>query len=462
MHKARRLYALLAVLLAVCAAAFAVSRYEEKKEQIKITGEVILEIPADSVTALSWTNESGSFSFTRSDGVWTYDADAAFPVDGEKINALLAPFSSFSAAFTIENAEDSAYGLDDPVCTISLTAGEKSYTVQLGDISKMDEQRYVSLGDGNAYLAAHDPLEEFAAVLRDTILNDTIPDFDTAETIAFAGSENYTIVRDEERESICASDVYFAGDLPLDTASVEAFLTAVRSVSLTDYVSYNVTDEELTAFGLDEPELTVELAYTSEEDESAGTLVLQLARNPEDVEAYNAAVENGDEELPGVRCYVRLGGSSLVYEITQSAYDSLTGVSRDKLRHQKLFTADFDTASSIDVTLGGETYTFVRTASEETDGEDVWTFSEEKIDISGLRSALRAVAASSFTADEPDGAEEISLTVHFDSETFPSFTLTLYRHDGTDCLAAVDGEPAAFVSRSKTVDLIEAVNKLTL
>ena len=462
MHKARRLYALLGVLFAVCAAAFAVSRYEEKKEQIKITGDVILEIPADSVTALSWTNESGSYSFTRTDGFWTYDADAAFPVDEEKINALLAPFSSFSAAFTIENAEDSVYGLDEPVCTITVTAGEESYTVRLGDISKMDELRYVSLGDGNAYLASHDPLEEFDAALRDTVRNDTVPDFDTAETIVFAGSENYTIIRDAERGSICASDVYFAGDLPLDTTKVEAFLTAVRSVSLTNYVSYNVTDEELALFGLDEPELSVELAYTAEEDGSAGTLVLQLARNPEDAEAYDSAVENGDEELPGVSCYVRLGGSPLVYEITQSAYESLTGVSQDKLRHQKLFTADFDTATSVDVTLGGETYTFVRTASDETDGEDGWTFGEEEIDISGLRSALRAVAASSFTTDEPDGAEEISLTVHFDSETFPSFTLTLYRHDGTDCLAAVDGTPAAFVSRSKTVDLIEAVNKLTL
>lgn len=38
----------------------------------------------------------------------------------------------------------------------------------------------------------------------------------------------------------------------------------------------------------------------------------------------------------------------------------------------------------------------------------------------------------------------------------------LYRYDGTNCIAAIDGEPAAFVSRSQTVDLIEAVNALTL
>ena len=35
MRKRTRLYALLGVLLVVCAAAFAVSRYEEQKEQIR-------------------------------------------------------------------------------------------------------------------------------------------------------------------------------------------------------------------------------------------------------------------------------------------------------------------------------------------------------------------------------------------------------------------------------------------
>ena len=85
------------------------------------------------------------------------------------------------------------YGLTEPVCTIRITADVETYTVELGDFSKMDEQRYVSIGDGKAYLVSHDPLDEFGAVLRDMILDDTIPEFDTAKQIAFTGTENYTI-----------------------------------------------------------------------------------------------------------------------------------------------------------------------------------------------------------------------------------------------------------------------------
>ena len=466
MRKATKLYALLGVLLVVCIAAFAVSRYEEKKEQIKNSGEVILEIPTDSVTALSWTNDSGTFSFTK-DETWVYDDDNAFPVDEEKINDLLEQFTSFAAAFAIDDVEDYAqYGLDEPICTIRITAGEESYTVELGDFSKMDEQRYISIGDGKAYLVSHDPLDEFDAVLRDMILDDTIPEFDTAEQIEFSGSENYTIIRDEDGKSICADDIYFTDGQPLDTDNVDTVLSAIQSLSLTNYVSYNVTDEELAAFGLNDPELTIRIAYSTRDDdgnaEDSGTLLLRISRNTEEAAAYDEAVEQGKDSLPDVTCYVRVGQSQIVYEISQSVYDQLTAVSYDTLRHQKLFTADFETVTSIDAALSGESYTFTYTPSEDEDGEGVWTYSGEEFDIYDLKTALRAISASSFTDETPTGQEEISLTVHLDNEDFPTFTLTLYRLDGTNCIAEVDGKAVALVSRSKTVDLIEAVNELTL
>ena len=469
MRKATKLYALLGVLLVVCIAAFAVSRYEEKKEQIKNSGEVILEIPTDSVTALSWTNENGTFSFTK-DETWVYDEDNAFPVDEEKINDLLEQFTSFAAAFAIDDVEDYAqYGLDEPVCTIRITAGEESYTVELGDFSKMDEQRYISIGDGKAYLVSHDPLDEFDAVLRDMILDDTIPEFDTAEQIEFSGSENYTIIRDEDGKSICADDIYFTDGQPLDTDNVDTVLSAIQSLSLTNYVSYNVTDEELTTFGLDDPELTVKMEYSTRDDdgnvEDSGTLLLRISRNPEEVAAYEEAVEKDEDDLPDVTCYVRVGQSQIVYEISQSVYDQLTAVSYDTLRHQNLFTADFDTVTSIDVALSGENYTFTYNPPEDKDDEDAegtWTYNGEEFDVYDLKTALRAISASSFTDETPTGQEEISLTVHLDNEDFPTFTLTLYRLDGTNCIATVDGKTVALVSRSKTVDLIEAVNELTL
>ena len=460
---------LLAVFAVVSITAVLVSRHEEKVEQIKNSGKTILSIPTDTVTAFSWTNEDGTFSFTKGD-TWTYDGDSAFPVDEGKINDLLAQFEDFAAAFAIDDVEDYAqYGLTEPICTISITAGEETYTVQLGDFSKMDEQRYVSIGDGKAYLVSHDPLDEFGAVLRDMILDDTIPAFDTAEKIAFTGTENYTISYDEDGTSICADDVYFADGQPLDTDNVNAWLTALTGLDLTDYVSYNVTNEELQTFRLDEPALTITLDYSSSDEDGtetdAGTLVLHLSQNPEELAAYGEALANEEDDLPDVTCYARVGKSQIVYQITQSEFDALTAVSYDTLRHQKLFTADFDTVTSIDVTLEGETYTFTYTPPENEDDEDAegtWSYNGEEFDVFNFSYALRALSASSFTDEKPTGQEEISLTLHLDNEDFPAFTLTLYRCDGETCIAEVDGEPVAFVSRSQTVDLVEAVRTLTL
>lgn len=463
MRKAKRIYVLLGVLVVICIAALAVSRHEERKEQIKNGEEIILEIPTDSVTALSWTNEEGTFSFTKGSS-WTYDEDNAFPVDCQKIENLISQFESFAAAFTIENVEDeSLYGLDEPICTISITTEEETYQLKLGDFSKMDAQRYVSIGDGCAYLVAHDPLEEFDAVLRDMILDNTIPVFDSAEEIKFTGIENYTIIQDPDGQSICADDVYFTDGSPLDTSNVESFLTALQSLSLSDYVSYNASDEELQEFGLDDPDLMIELKYTADEKENAsGSVVISVSRSPEEVEAYEKAVEQGNENLPTVTCYARVGQSQIVYQISQNDYNKLTAVSYDALRHQKLFTASFDTVTSIDVELDGEEYTFSYELPEEEDAEGKWVYREEEFDIYNLRTALRSLSAVGFTEEQPEGQEEIKVTIHLDNAYFSTFVLSVYRYDGTNCIAEVDGVPTAFVSRSQTVNLIEAVNGLIL
>ena len=229
MKRYKRVAVLLAVLALACAATFAVSRYEQHKEQIAESGETVLAIDPDAVTALSWTVGDESLAFHK-DESWLYDADEAFPADADKIGERLELFSDFAAAFVIEDVEDYAqYGLDDPAATITLTAGEQNYTIKLGDFSQMDEQRYVDTGDGNVYLAVTDPMDLFDVELGELIQNDVIPDFDAVSRIAFAGAENYTVTYEEDSgRSYAAEDVYFdENGRPLDTARVEAYLSAL-------------------------------------------------------------------------------------------------------------------------------------------------------------------------------------------------------------------------------------------
>ena len=60
---------------------------------------------------------------------------------------------------------------------------------------------------------------------------------------------------------------------------------------------------------------------------ASGNLLLRLSHNQEEVAAYNEAVEKGEDDLPDVTCYVRVGQPRIVYGISESVYDQLTAVS---------------------------------------------------------------------------------------------------------------------------------------
>lgn len=488
MNRSKRLYALLGVLVVFCVLTLAVSKYEEHKEKIKNSDQVILELDSGSVTALSWECGPKAFAFHKEEA-WLYDGDENFPVDEEKVGELLEMFQSFGVSFIIEDAEDlGQYGLEDPLCRIQIDAGEEAYEITVGNYSEMDEERYVSIGDGNVYLVREDPLDSFDIELSDLIRNDEIPEFDSVTEIGFAGSENYKAVYKEDHPvTYSEEDVYFAEEdgeeLPLDPENVDRYLDVIRGLDLTEYVSYNVTEEELKTYGLDEPELDVTLQYRVSDEESGeekeGTAVLHISRDPEEKKKAEAASggskekkadaeaaagsgeasgeDTGEEEE--ITAYARVGESRIIYQIGGEDYEDLMKASCDDLRHQEVIWADPGDISRVEISLEGKEYELT---VKKKGKEDIWYYQEEEIEADDFCNALSALSASAFTEAEPEGKEEISLTVELENENQPEVRIGLYRYDGSSCLAVVDGDPVSLVSRGSVVDLIEAVNAVVL
>ncbi|MCD8001537.1 MAG: DUF4340 domain-containing protein [Oscillospiraceae bacterium] len=459
MNRSKRIYILRAVLAAVSLATIAAPKLVQRQEKIRNSEDMILSVPADAVTGLSWSYDEESLAFSKdADGVWRWEEDEAFPVSGERINELLAVFSDFSVSFAIEDVEDySQYGLDAPVCTITLTTEDETYTLTLGDFSKLDSQRYVSIGDGNAYLVSTDPMDSYELTIRDMIANDPALEYDAVSAVHIVGAETWDIrYSEEENRSVCAEDRYYTGDLPLDTSRVDSYLSSLCALSLTDYVSYNVTDAELETYGLNDPELSVTVDYT-DEDGTESSYTLHLSRSA----AERADdTEETDEDGASV-AYARVGDSQIIYEISAATFEKLSAATYNDLRHQAAFTADFSDAASIEVTLEEQTFTLTAPADAD-DADGKWLYGEEEIEISGVQAALEALAASEFTEELPAGQEEIALTVFLDNEAFPSVRIVLYRYDGASCLATVDGEPFALVPRAQMVDLVEAIQAIVL
>lgn len=523
MKRYKRILILLGLLIVIGVAAFAVTRYEEKKEEIAQTDEIILSLASSDVTKLSWTygdNELLAFHRAGADtatdaegGLWVYDDDEAFPVDADKVEELIDKFSSLAAAFVIDDVEDySQYGLDEPECTIDMTVGGADYEIKLGAYSTMDEERYASIGDGKVYLLASDPMDSFDLELSDMIANDELPSFDSVSSLKVEGQESYTAeYTDTNTVTYSDDDKYFVtkdGEkLALDTDSVTSYLSSISGLTLGDYVTYNATGDELKAYGLDTPDLTVTVVYTEKpdsdddsEDAEEKTFVMSIAKNPdakEDAEEQTGDTEasaessvspetgadDGADEDKTPAAYLRIGDSQIVYELGSDDYDTLMASSCDDLRHSELVWVDFDDVTQIDVTLDGEDYTFTSKTetvpadeadteksddAATTENEDgtvdvtTWYLGDTEIDILDLKAAVLALSASEFTDEADADKEEISVTIHIDNKNVSEVKLTFYRHDGENCLATVDEAPTALVGRSKVVSLIEAVNALVL
>lgn len=483
MKRKTRLIILCCVLAVAVGAAVGLSLYSEEAEQIAESGEVVFELPVDEVTALSWeyTDEEGetvSLAFTNNGG-WSYDGDASFPVDGEALTELLDYFAAMPAAFVIEDVTDyGQYGLEEPLCTINITAGETEYEIALGDYSELDYQRYLSLGDGRAYLVNDDPMELYKITLDDLMLDDTIPAFVDVERVEFSGAENYVIERDENGGSYRAGDVYYTenGEV-LDTDSVNDFVTYIAALGLEDYYTYDATEADLAETGLDEPELTVTIDYpeSGEEDAEMLTFTISFSRSATDKltdwDEVLAALEEESEDAEETAeptdedavAYLRVGESAIIYEIGYDTFKAIMACSYDDLRHTEIFPAEVEDVASLSVTLDGGTYEFTTTPPEGAEAEDEgtqWYYEGEETGVTDIGTALAALSASRFDGGGASGEEEISLRATLASGD--EIALSLYRADGESCYAEVDGEGIGYVPRSQAVDLIEAVNAVVL
>ena len=448
MKKQKKLVLLLSALVLLGALTLVVVKREDTKEKISSTPETILQW--GEIDGVSWEYSGESYAFRKEDGAWTYPADPAFPVSEEKMDALLEQFAALGSAFTIEDVQDyGQYGLEKPMCTISLTQGEEEKTIALGDFSQMDQERYASLGDGKVYLLSHDPMEEFDTDLRGLIQNDTVPELDTLENLTVSGEKNDSFTRNEEGVSLCDEDRYYrdSDGGALDTDLVASYLRALENLNLTDYVTYNATQEELEESLLDTPAQTITLTYTQEGAAETQSFVLHLSKEPDK-----------SEEETG-QAYARVGDSPILYRISDSAYTALSACGYNDLRHQQVFYGDFSQAVELTVSMEDRNEVFT---AETKDGEQEWYLGDEKVDLSQVETALENLTAQEFTTTAPQGKQELAVTVKLDREGENEISIGIYRQDGSQSLVQVDGKSLCYLPRAEAVALMEALNAILL
>ena len=315
--------AALAVILAVCLGAYlALRSWNQAQEAVDDT--VYLVELAD-VTALSFTGTDGSdLSFTKADGAWTWDGDAAFPADQDALDALAENAGTLAAVRVFDEPDSlDAYGLDEPAYTVTVAGESGSATILIGDPV---ESNYYAMLEGSERVATISSalVTGLSVGLMDLAEPEQIPDV-TEETLASirwqsGGSglllEKETLtedVTDEESGEITTETTYRwtvnGTEIPEDNEALDTLLSEITYLYFSACYDYAADAETRSACGLDEPMV---LTYT---DEEGSETTLSIGAQDESGEYY----------------YASLNDSGAIQLLSNSAVEAFTALTEETL-----------------------------------------------------------------------------------------------------------------------------------
>ncbi len=465
MKRGKKLISLLGVLVLLVGATFAATNLnpDNSATEPADTSTIVFSMDADAVNQVSW-DYSEAVSFARSGNTWVYTEDDAFPLDTSYIDTILETLTEVTAYKTIENAEDlDQYGLEVPVCTVTVTAGD-TYTLCIGNETSMSGQRYFSSGDGNVYLVDADIIDCFSYGLYDVLAYESIPAMTNITGMELTAETQSYKIQHLAGSGLAYSDdyVWFMDQKTLDTELTETLLSSITSLSWIDCVSYNA--EDLSAYGLDAPAASVTIHYTqtlqveTNETDEEGHPVYETQENDA---SFTLEIGSDVDE----NCYAKIAGSSMVYEIDGAIRDTLLYTTYSELQPDEVVLLDWDTVNMIDITLDGTTYQITKEVQSITDEEGntteetVYLLSGKEIDVSNIMDVLDTMTSTGYaTGLMPERSEEIRLVFHRDHDTFPEVELVFFQYDSSSCVTTLNGEVTLLVSREDVVELVEAVN----
>lgn len=472
MTRGRKLLLLLLFLIVLTAAALLATWLAPSEETAEDTSFIIFSLDPDQVTDLTWTYD-GSTVTLQKDGEsnWSYPADETFPLDPAYPDAMVQALSVVEAEKAIEAPEDLAsYGLEEASCTVSVTAGETTYTLSFGDETSLGGQRYLSLGNGTIYLVDASLLNDFALGLYDIVEEETIPSMTDLTSLSIATSSGTLSIDYREDGGLTYSDQYTwfwdqGGSLTaLDNTLTQNLVDTITSLTWNACVDYQATEDTLGTYGLDLPAATVTVQYTestqveTNETDANGDPVYETQETP-----ATFTLELGDYD--GDTCYARLAGSSMIYRIDGSVADTLLAAKGSDLLPQDVLLMDWEDVTGVDITLDGTTYTLDKVVQEEeangtTSETYVYQLEGQTVEITDALDALADLEVTGSDNGAAPGTEEIAFTFHQDKENFPTVALTFSQYDSSSCLVTLNGESRLLVSRDGLLDLIDTFRSL--
>ena len=179
-----QLIILLAVLVLLVVGLFGLKKYNQMQEEApeEAIKEVIVDITAEDITALSYEYEGQTYSFEKEEDTWYALGDYSLNIDQDTIAFILGNIAPLEATETIENVTDmEQYGLATDMRMFSLSSATDVYTFYIGDFNSMASAYYICKpSDNKIYMVDSLIVNSFNYTLEDLVVVEEM--VETAQT----------------------------------------------------------------------------------------------------------------------------------------------------------------------------------------------------------------------------------------------------------------------------------------
>lgn len=397
---------------------------------------------ADDISAIAWTADDVSYSFTRTDGVWYKTDNAEYPVAQDEVESLVSSLLDIKGNRKLENVTDiSMYGLSEPAFTVTVTWSDGSTTVyQMGDEAPFGDSYYLKLDDQDTtvYTIADSLSDVFDADEEDFVQQESVPSIADVDRITVGTAFDASLKA--ESSTINASQLWYAADgRALD--GVDDLVDDFGSIKWASLAAAVATQDQLTEWKLDDENAVAVTCCSGEE---------------------SATILFGTTDSSG-NYYARLPGSSMVYTVSSGTVKDLLSATPDSLLSLALIETDYEDVQEAVITAGNLTYTITakaeaeETTEETAEGtESTETDTEDDADET-LWSQVTAVTATEHLKEAASGETVLTISVTTKSGISAEFTFAEYSADN---YTVTDGERTMLVDAAKIDKLIRTIKSM--
>lgn len=402
----------------------------------------LTEHTVEELAGLSWAKEDISYSFQIEDGAWKTTDEPSWPVRQDSVQALANQLLGLQAKRKLENIGSLAdYGLEAPAFSVTASwkdGGETTYS--MGSATPFADGFYLSVSgqDGIVYTVASSLANAFGKAKKELVAMEEIPAVKDAARLRIGSALN--AVKLAESKTVDPAQLWYNAetDEPLDGKQIEALLAKAAAITWNELVSASSTEEERSAWKLDESSATVLTAAGG--DGSSRNLLI------------GAQNEAGDY-------YARLPESAMVYTVKGSAVNGLLAASPETLWIKAIMPLPYENLTFAEFSTPKGSFRLEKPAADQTEREESSNqASEADAAQKALWAQVTALTATERLTAEKTGDQILSIrAVHTNGmET----TAIISEYSADSYQAVVDGKAPMLVPADKIDLLVRTVRAM--